>query len=306
MLAMSVQKPAKDHHHTPRSYLARWAPPADKDGRLWYYRREYGKLIEGRIGPKGTGYEEHLYTARPTTKFETRREDQIETDVMSPLDDGAAKVLENLTASRPLKLETDERRAWARFLNSLLERHPRELNANDDKARKVAAERMAHWRATFGKGSNAERANHALDLLLLDNMATTIVRQHMLTRINDQTVLDYLVNQQWTVCGAIPGEQFITSDRPVLVDAQDCQKRPIHFLSIALSPAHLFVSHPKDLNTEPTERDIWLRELVADHNCLLVLTQPHYLYSAARIVDSARVPLRTLVETTFGIAVPTT
>ena len=78
----------------------------------------------------------------------------------------------------------------------------------------------------------------------------------------------------------------------------------IHFLSIALSLGHLFVSHPKDWNAEPTERDIWLRELVADHNCLLALTPPHYLYSAASIVDSGRVPFRTLIEESLGIAGP--
>ena len=104
-----------------------------------------------------------------------------------------------------------------------------------------------------------------------------------------------------TVCGPIEGELFITSDRPVLVNAQDGQTRPIDFLSIALSPRHLFVSHPKSWMADPKRRDEELRRLISAHNRLVVLVQPRFIYSAAPIIDGERVLLRKFVDDNFGL-----
>ena len=54
-----------NHHHVPKFYLDRWASkqPGDGDaGKLTYSFWAQGRLISSRIGPRGAGAEDGLYS----------------------------------------------------------------------------------------------------------------------------------------------------------------------------------------------------------------------------------------------------
>ncbi len=112
-----------DHHYLPKFYLKKWAAT---DGTvLRYYRLVLptgDKIIEKRVGPRGAGFEPGLYAVAPGTDWESYDENIVETDVMSPIDDAAAVVLDKMLSDAP-SLDSDDRTAWAIFLNSLIHRH---------------------------------------------------------------------------------------------------------------------------------------------------------------------------------------
>jgi|WetSurSiteA1Bulk_404760.scaffolds.fasta_scaffold20926_6 hypothetical protein len=49
------------HHYIPRFYLSAWC---GRDGCVTYYKVERDGVVAKRISPKGTGYEDRLYTLK--------------------------------------------------------------------------------------------------------------------------------------------------------------------------------------------------------------------------------------------------
>jgi Protein of unknown function (DUF4238) len=50
----------RKHHFVPVCYLQHWC--SYKDGKLYEYSIKHGKFVSKRVGPRRTGFEEHLYS----------------------------------------------------------------------------------------------------------------------------------------------------------------------------------------------------------------------------------------------------
>jgi len=70
-----------DHHYLAIFYLSRWA---GEDEKMCRFSRSFGeKVVQKRVSPKGTAFEEHLYSMRAP---EGPPIPDMEQDFMSQLD----------------------------------------------------------------------------------------------------------------------------------------------------------------------------------------------------------------------------
>lgn len=109
-----------NQHYVPEFLLREWAA---QDKKLTHFSRRFdGAMIEGRCGPKGAGYKEHLYSLHvPNAKKDT----QLERNFFGPLvDDPAAPVHKRLLAGDVESLTDQEVSAWSRFLVAQIVRVP--------------------------------------------------------------------------------------------------------------------------------------------------------------------------------------
>jgi Protein of unknown function (DUF4238) len=196
------------HHYIPRFYLSAWC---GRDGRVTYYRVERGRLVAKRISPKGTGYENRLYTieagpqdlrrlieqnrdsGREPSKslrelFQSYLDSGIkdaqflqmfETNFTSVIDDRASKVLNKIRAGAVSALTHRERLDWTEFLMSLPLRNPEtlaEIKRNSwNSMLDDAAER---FRSEF-KGKIDDEEIEEMDSLLRRSLSANEIFQHV-------------------------------------------------------------------------------------------------------------------------------
>lgn len=288
---------ARRNHYVTQFYLRSWCEP---NGMLRIYKRGARKeVVELRRSPKATAFEEDLYTARSTIlDVPEPRPDVIETQFFQKIDDDASKVLTKLIANDPLS--ADESVAWARFLHALIERDPRHLARNDTIAQQVAADLISETRTKFAACSR-ERLEHALARFDVAAAARNTVLSAMVHEIRRKDVLDHLTKQAWLVLPMLEGLEYITSDRPLLVNGGETSL-PFEWMSIALSPVQLFLSCPRSWEGE----DELLRQLALAHNFMVIQSEARFLYSRGALADdipvgNVKVNLRRAAESAFGV-----
>lgn len=284
--------PARNQHYVPQFYLRKWVTGADK--RLWCCRVEGGRVLHSRVAPKSTASELDLYRVSTGVAWdEPTAPDLIEKTVMQALDDQGADALRQILAGVS-RLSDKQRRAWARFLNGLLERDPYELSDNDQKASRLADDVLRDMREQFGRtAADLERLESALVHVDGGEMARTIVRQAMVQEIRNDKTLDYLLGMRWSVVEV--GFDLITSDRPLLVNA-GASRRPLQFMTIALSPRCLFTMAPAWKDQDEAEIEDLLKTVAVHHNQLLLAARPRRVYSGSGLADADGYRLRSFVE----------
>ena len=297
----TIKEPSRRHHYTPQFYLRQWASGSDRC--VWQYTRQTsGSIKEKRVAPKATGFREDLYTVeRVGISLPADQPDIIEKTVMSRVDNDAANVLNKLRSGSVASLTKGDRKAWALFLNSLLERTPDKLARNDEIARELATKVIEDAYSKFATTPiSRERIDRALRNFDPTAAARNTVRAAMVKEIVADDFIAYVTNQSWCVIGAPNGFEFITSDHPLIVNFGDVEQRPIHWMSIALSPTELFVAVPSSSpNTTPLE------DIVLAHTFALLTGPSRFVYARAPVVDgicvgSRTVNVRTCIENTLG------
>lgn len=275
-------------HYLPQSYLRQFC---GHDGRvLRTFRGPDDKLHERRFPPKATGYEPDLYSlVSASPLLPVQRQDLIETEVFRPIDHHGAVVLERLIGEPPSKLGDDERMHWARFLNSLLERHPQRIYERDRIAEQRARERIEVLRQQFGPPLPGRP--DIFELVDVGGLARNIHREHMVREIQNERSVNYLKGLTLVKIAVEenPVLSFVAGDNPVLVNGG--QPWPMHFFSVALTPYTLLVGfnspEPPDLDT--------LLGLARIHN-LQLFGQCEYIFSRDRLEDTPGIKVRTAAQ----------
>lgn len=241
------------HHYLPEFYLKQWATD---NGRLFRYRRirnhQVDKTFEDRVAPKSVGFHDSLYGVGPITKWEKFRADHtnaFEISIMSQLDDAAAKAHATLLkGDGPL---TDAQRvAWARFVLSLLHRHPLEMLRRAHFILNAGEQLRKEWLARPTSIEQRKRIRRALDGIDFPNLARTIGCRAMVEAFDEPAEVSALVRMNWLIQSATPDNPLLTTDRPVLLDGAISSgseaRPPVRVLSLAISPSRLFVGHAAD------------------------------------------------------------
>jgi hypothetical protein len=261
---------ALKHHYVPRFYLEQWA---GADGKLHVTKRIGDRLVESRLAPRSTGYEERLYSFRDEPLSRNTQPDVVETKVLSVIDDNGARVHRRLLKEGPGGLTDEERRAWALFLNTMLERDPRHIRKNQGAARGIAEQVIKDVVAEVTDPAGRERIKRITSRFDIHATASNMVLRGMVDELRNERVLKYLEGMWWVVLDMPPQLELYTSNRPFVVNAGQ-GRAPIDVAWLPLSPSVLFMLFPKswlpDDATELTEEiEGFFRLVVLHHNTLL-------------------------------------
>jgi hypothetical protein len=209
---------AKKHHYVPVFYQRGFA---DADLLIWRYdrlRREYKQLP-----PKVNCREEDLYAVRAADGTWDRR---IETDVLSPIDNAADKVIQALTPGTVLT--SQQVRELVMFIGLQYTRLPSFGKA----VRQMAEATMNEWmRMRFGTLKMAEDAleqlEHATGIRQIDaaSMMDAVVNQRIKASTNEKPFIENmfmmanelglrLEGSGWTILVAPDTTAFIVCDDP--------------------------------------------------------------------------------------------
>lgn len=228
-----------DHHYLPVFYLNRWL---GNDGKLCRFSRPHGdKVVSKRVSPKGTAYEEHLYSMRTPNGPPIA---DMERDFMSRMDSEAAEALNLLEQGlREVKWERRLRSAWSRFVWAQSIRTPSEIAQLKSSVKEAWSEAIPGLQEAY-EAESPEGAPESVDEWLAtldphteDRFALAIARRSM-----DHSGIGQIINNmRWRVldfegCG-IP---LLTSDRPVWMTTTLAE--PDAFIFMPIGPTRLFVA----------------------------------------------------------------
>jgi hypothetical protein len=232
-----ANNPADDHHFLPVFYLKRWQR---SDGLVEYARRGNGK-IEGRpCFPKGTGYKPGLYSVQ--LQNDPVKAAELETKFMQVIDGEAAKSLELMETGSNTQWTPDRRTAWSRFIMSMLQRVPEEVelfkNTYAEFFNKVHAQDEERYKAIRWDGLPQTLAEFLDQRKIIAETGSL----QTLQRLMDHDGLGLLINNMiWTSLHTPDAKhEFLTSDRPILMTAT--LKEENAYIIIPIGRRRLFVA----------------------------------------------------------------
>lgn len=289
-----LQEAGMRHHFLPQFYLRQWAV---QEGKLFYYHRvdpKIDKVAGDRVAPKAVGFRNALYTVGPISKWQPLSESDregFETKVMAKIDDDASKVHAKL-ANGVTSLTGAERHAWARFVNSLLHRHPDEMSRRDAFSRDLGEHLLRDWLARGTLPGERKRIRRAMDGINIANLATTLSRSKMVEAIDDATELGALLGMNWVLCTGPQDNPFLTTDRPVLLDrgflppfASSAGNGPVRVVSLPISPTRLFLAHAVDDPEWATLPPEFWSDYVDGHNLHMLAHPVTSVFTAGPATD---------------------
>jgi hypothetical protein len=263
----------RKHHFIPVCYLQHWC--SSQDGKLYEYTIKHGHFVSKRVGPRRTGFEEHLYSF-PELPSEAAQ--HLESNFLQLVDSDAAIALKrHLTMTGdpwPPKL----REAWSRFLISLIMRHP-----------DVMTEFRAAAKSLWLKGKddtqrNYEKIRKPEDPDTFEEYAATVdslievkVRLNLIIRAFDNRAIgNHLNNMKWAVADVLESPHcLLTSDRPLVLSSLGDRNGS---LFLPIGPRKLFVA----ANTEKTMSEFAKgnpTEVVKKANEIIVARARRYVYA---------------------------
>lgn len=237
------QKPPVDHHYVPVFKLKQWATSCnDQDRLVRYARSPNGVIRSGWSGPRGTGYQPHLYDATDGSI------PSFETTFMSPTDSAAAEAMAMLIEGKKKIAWTQRTRsAWARFLKSMMLRHPSDLhvlrrmmqddwtNLTDEMREAYLADRSPEMPETPEEWWEMNRAGFS--------EAATF--QVLRTLIDNENIGLTINRMAWSVANLEnDAVDLMTSDRPLAMSRT--LSEPGAFMMMPLSPKLLFIAVTQD------------------------------------------------------------
>lgn len=202
------------HHYLAIFYLERWA---GEGSLLCRFSRPYGdKIVSKRVSPRGTAYEEHLYSMHSASGLPVA---DMERDFMSRLDSEAAEALAQLEVSLPdSKWDNRLRSAWSRFVWAQSIRTPSEIAQLKSSVKEEWGKALPELQDRYAelRPDNApEKVDDyyaSCDPYIDDRFALSTASRLM----DHPGIIETLNNMHWKVIDfAGCGIQLLTSDCPV-------------------------------------------------------------------------------------------
>ena len=200
---------------------------------------------------------------------------------MQKIDDDAAKVLLKLLGPDPMGISDGQRRQWAIFLSSLLQRSPAVLGPRDAAAASVARQAT---NALLGRYIDpARRAEVAAIIAEYDTvqMAMTSSRTFMVQEIKNHDTLGFITGMRWAVVDRDPSTRpALTSSAPL-----DAGTKCPGLWTMPISPQRIFFAFPPTVPVDEELRSSLTN--VAAHHDALVLNGCTTIYSPHRLSGEA-------------------
>ncbi|MBD9356464.1 DUF4238 domain-containing protein [Methylomonas albis] len=274
------------HHFVPKFYLRAWY---DCDGMgFWLYtRNKAGNIVLKRRPAKSVAYVNDLYSFKPVGLpfLSQTSSDELERNFFSNIDDAAALIHQKLISSNINSLSVDDRRVWSLFINSLLERSPKRIAEIE---RSVNAAEIIEDLVRRRPSLQLQEILNNLDIgaVVRNNLLTALINY-----IFDEQFIEYLTQLCWSTFDLPDGEHFLTGDSPVVVNG-GLSDKPIHLLSIALSPRRLLVIHTSDPNFDEN----FINQIAVMHSIQVTTQTEKYLVSSRKVIDGLHIKYEQVVK----------
>jgi hypothetical protein len=264
------QNCSKKHHFIPVFHLKQWTDPGTKK-LIRHCRYGSGPPDIRKLFPSEVGFENHLNTLNPN--LIDRQVDNpavVEDQLARIVDDPAARVLIKMLEEGVDSLKNEERKTWAGYVLSLLERHPRRLVESEAFHEKVMLEVLD------GACRHSPHMNRAeMEQFFSKPYCKNESRVSLLKWIDDPEWTAKLGEWKWTVLHLEPScdIQFVLTDQPVVTIKQE--NEDIIFIALALSPFDLWIAHRESDELGADE----MKHIVCSYNLMQCSKNPNFIIS---------------------------
>lgn len=231
---MADNAPRK-HHYVPKCYLKGWA---GADGLLCDYRRPVGDVVVRRRHPSETGWIDKLYTLQEVAGPE---QDVIEREFFKRVDQDAADVLAVFRRGKA-QLSAKLQVGWARFVMSLIHRHPSQLERLREMAKATYLDGIEGQAARYAELRGPEDPESFAEFrAATDEKAIAVLFAMAFQRICESERIGMkLLSMKQQIVSFRDGERLITSDRPLL--RGEGLDHPQALVMLPIGPRQLFVA----------------------------------------------------------------
>lgn len=245
----------KHSHYVPVFLLSKWQKNINGQNKMtaFSWRSEAKRIvISKKLGPKAYCYVD-IYLFSKSLHL---KKDFLETKIFSPIDDKAATAIQNLTnfsaeklgkdmaSENVRKLSPSSGPIIAKFILSLMTRHPMiiEKNIKDSSKAIELIKSSPEIKKTFAELDSGMTIEGYLDSIGLD--PDKIGLFYSLSHINSKTSIRSLLLKKWKIISLNENVgSFIISDTYIFL--QSLPNDSYGCLIMPLSPQHiLFISHP--------------------------------------------------------------
>lgn len=227
----------KRHHYLPQFYLKAWSRADDT---VVSFRRPHRLVLAEAKTPYATGFEDRLYSI--PTEPDPESQEQVELRWMSPIDNEAAKVRDQLIETPGKRLTRAQIDAWILFLISMIFRTPARLRWMNDRIRNYdyhfSEEEQAEYQQLRPKDAPATPESYFSDSS--DEELSTARMQLMLSMIKSEVFGRGIADMQWYVHSITGNHGLLTCDDPVITS--NGMNKDESFVILPLSPQHLFIA----------------------------------------------------------------
>lgn len=227
----------RKNHFVPCFYTRQWT---SSDGKLSEFTRPYKDVVEKRVSPKGTGFRVDLYTENALPiGLRTYLEDTF----LKKVDQRASDALQFLLKQGLKDMPIELRRAWTRFVMSMLQRSPDLIKSLKLKWEQQFLTFPPELEAMYQRERTPDQPSSLKEFLSetpAEQKARGVVS--LLQAVMDlPRVGAHILNMQWSIMDVKPTAKFLfmTSDRPV-IRTNGLAKDQGH-IGLPISPSKLFV-----------------------------------------------------------------
>lgn len=265
----------KRHHYLPEFYQKPWM---GDDNKVTVYRRRHaGKLDIQRKARKAVGWETELYA--DLSEQEPGRRQRIERVFLKKVDDLASQALIEMLETGAPPVDQKRASAWARFLMSLLHRHPARIALLRQMVELNMDEITASVRDDYPslKGEDDPDTFEEYIAQSASKLQDVVLAKLVPMIIDSKNVGNALLEMTWGV-GISKGTRFhfLTSDRPLMTSSGLGNKDS--FLVLPIAPDAYFIA-AKRVETIDTFRASHADDVIAGVNHAVCLQAEHFVLS---------------------------
>jgi hypothetical protein len=227
----------RKHHYIPQFFLKGWA---DENGKMWRYDRPFKDIVQRHVNASQVGFVEDLYTI-PGVAPEIAQ--KLETNWFSQVDHRGSEARVKLLETPQSGWNIESKSAWSRFMLSLINRTPENLEKHKMAMRIYWADTPQEIQAMYETNKNPtdpcnfEDYAISVDPLIVEKFAASTIPN---LSANQQTV-DFINNMHWKVFD-ITGSKFLLLISDALLVMSNGLENPNGHIALPLSPTKLFVA----------------------------------------------------------------
>lgn len=229
----------KRHHYLPEFYQKAWM---GDDNKVTVYRRRHGgKLDIQRKARKSIGWERELYS--DLSEAEPERRQRVESGFLRRVDSLASDALAEMLSTAAPPSDQARASAWARFLMSLLHRHPARVALLRKAVELDMDETVERVRQQYPelRGENDPETFEEYIAVSRQRLQDGVLALLLPRIVDSQNVGNALLAMTWGVGTAQRTRfRFVTSDRPLMTS--NGLGHRASFLLLPISPQTYFIA----------------------------------------------------------------